>query len=210
LLVGYYLLYYILSISVPSLIVLIRIDYFRYLLNYVYLILLRKLDYIFLLIVFIVKLSLFGFHSWLIKVHVERLVVGSVILSSVILKIGGYGLLRLIRLREIIRVNIFIVILRLSGALILSVGVLLIRDIKIIIAFRSIIHINCLISSFFTKLDIGVLGSFILILGHRFSSRLIFMVFGIIYNYRKRRRFYLNRGLIFISLCLRLLIFLSV
>jgi len=210
LLVGYYLLYYILFISVPSLIILIRIDYFRYLLNYVYLILMSRLDYIFLLIVFIVKLSLFGFHSWLIKVHVERLVVGSVILSSIILKMGGYSLLRLIKFGELININIFLVILSLRGALILRIGVLLIRDVKIIIAYRSIIHINCLISSLFTKLDIGIVGSFILIMGHRFSSRLIFMIFGIIYNYRKRRRFYLNRGLIFISLCFRLIIFLSV
>jgi NADH-ubiquinone oxidoreductase chain 4 len=69
----------------------------------------RLLIYFFLIFAFLVKIPIFLVHLWLPKAHVEAPVSGSMILAGVLLKLGGYGLIRVfpVILEISVKLNIF-------------------------------------------------------------------------------------------------------
>jgi len=99
-------------------------------------------------VAFLVKFPVFGVHIWLPKAHVEAPVSGSIILAGVLLKLGGYGMLRLSPTLSAGDPFFFLIVVVLRGARIIRVVCISTRDMKIVIALSSVVHMALIVVVF--------------------------------------------------------------
>jgi len=145
---------------------------------------------------FLVKTPMWGVHLWLPKAHVEAPIVGSIILAGVLLKLGGYGLLKIWRrLATVSSGNNIILAVSLWRLVILPVVCLLMVDAKVLIAYSSIIHIALIIGAILRGSMAGFWGAFWIIIAHGFSSPLIFYLASKYYESSFSRNLLLQKGL---------------
>lgn len=152
-----------------------------------------------LIIAFLVKIPVYGFHSWLPKAHVEAPVFGSIILARVILKLGSIGLIRtlLLIMNSITnKFNSWIIIISIIGIIFIRIICITQLDLKIIVAYSSVVHIGVAVLSIITLFKWGISGAILLIIAHGLCSSLIFYIVNTIYERSHSRIILFNKGVI--------------
>lgn len=145
----------------------------------------EKLIWLALFLGFAVKVPIIPFHLWLPEAHVEAPTSGSVLLAGVLLKLGTYGIVRFLLILLPNRSIYFmpfvhvIAIVRVIWARFSAIRQI---DIKRVIAYSSISHINLTILGLFSFTQEGVEGSLVQIISHGFVSRGLFLCIGYLYS----------------------------
>nr|APX40182.1 NADH dehydrogenase subunit 4 [Cryptocephalus quadripunctatus] len=196
---GLYLLFYTLVFSLPMMLVIFycydnigSLDYYSFNLQ------LGEYFFICMNMVFLVKIPMFFMHLWLPKAHVEAPVSGSMILAGVMLKLGGFGLMRFLKffLLNGFSISIMLVTVSLLGGFLVSLICLRQSDMKSLIAYSSVAHMGLVLSGLMTFTIWGFYGALILMLGHGLCSSGLFCLANLSYERFNSRSFYLNKGLI--------------
>nr|YP_007627039.1 NADH dehydrogenase subunit 4 [Lithidiopsis carinatus]AGC22330.1 NADH dehydrogenase subunit 4 [Lithidiopsis carinatus] len=198
---GIYLIFYTLVASLPLLLVLFKVYDF---INTLYFPLLVDfgssyfLFYVFMILAFLVKMPMFLVHLWLPSAHVEAPISGSMILAGVLLKLGGYGIFRVMKIISYLglKFNYFWVALSLSGGVIVSFICFRQVDLKSLIAYSSVAHMSMVIGGLMTMNLWGCFGSLALMIGHGLCSSGLFCLSNIIYERLGSRSLLVNKGMI--------------
>lgn len=155
----------------------------------------QQLLFLALFFAFAVKVPMWPIHTWLPHAHVEAPTSGSVILAAIMLKMGGYGLIRFCL--PIVPMGSFYfsnLVITLSLIAIVYIGIVAIcqKDMKRLIAYSSVAHMGFVTLGFFILFLaiensseaalMGMQGAMLQMISHGFISGALFLVVGVLYD----------------------------
>nr|DBA43723.1 TPA_asm: ND4 [Bombus superbus] len=202
-LASFYLMFYTLLFSLPMLFLVFQIlnlngSYNFLVLEFNSLNMFSSFNFLYLIMSFLVKIPMFLFHGWLLKAHVEASYFSSMILASIMLKLGTYGMLRMIFMSKLFIMNfsIYLMVISMFGMLIMSILCLMQLDMKLIIAMSSVVHMSIMLFSMLTMTSMSMMGSYYLMISHGLVSSGLFYLVNVIYSQTNSRIIFINKGMI--------------
>ncbi len=150
------------------------------------------LGFLAFVLAFAVKIPLFPFHTWLPDAHVQAPTAGSIILASLLLKMGTYGIFRLaipffpLAAAELLG---YVILLALVGIVYGGLVALKQKDVKSLVAYSSVAHMGFIVLGLFVFNIQGMSGAILQMVNHGLSTGALFLMVGFLYERRHTRNF---------------------
>nr|WNH21552.1 NADH dehydrogenase subunit 4 [Chaetodon striatus] len=156
-----------------------------------------KLWWVACLLAFLVKMPLYGAHLWLPKAHVEAPIAGSMILAAVLLKLGGYGMMRMLPALDPLTKELSYPFILLALWGVVMTGSICMRqtDLKSLIAYSSVSHMGLVIAAILIQSPWALSGAMILMVAHGLTSSAMFCLANTTYERTHSRTMLLARGM---------------
>ncbi|MEY3197314.1 MAG: NAD(P)H-quinone oxidoreductase chain 4 1 [Pseudomonadota bacterium] len=139
----------------------------------------------FIFVAMAVKVPMLPFHTWLPDAHVQAPTGGSVMLAGILLKVGGYGMIRV--LIQILPAHTiifapYVIYLSIAAIVYAAFVAMAQSDMKKMIAYSSVSHMGYVTAGIFTHNSIGIEGAMFQMISHGFISSGLFLVVGMLYD----------------------------